>query len=119
MKSGLAAFVAASVSPDFLNRCREVAGMSKHCFSCSNTNPNEISNLFGYEVCNSCKPTLGLLKDDTIRKHISSYAKKQEDVPENPSYQEEVDYRLDFMEERYIKTRLKLLHIQQRLKEIG
>ena len=92
--------------------------MSKECFGCSNTNPIEITNLFGYDVCRSCKSILGLLKDDTIRKHIASYAKKQEAVPENPTYKEDVDYRLNFMEERYIKTRLKLLHIQERLKNI-
>ena len=93
--------------------------MSKGCFSCSHTIPNEITNLFGYDVCRSCMSILGLLKDDTIRKHISSYAKKQEAVQENPSYKEEVDYRLNFMQEKYIKTRIKLLHIQARLKEIG
>ncbi len=40
-------------------------------------------------------------------------------VPENPTYKEDVDYRLKIMEERYIKARIKMLHIQARLKEIG
>ncbi|MCH7817490.1 MAG: hypothetical protein IIC60_13085 [Proteobacteria bacterium] len=62
---------------------------------------------------------MGLLKDHTIRKHIASFAKKQLVVPENPSYEQEVDYRLKFMEETYIKQRLKLLHIQARLNKIA
>ncbi len=111
--------MAASVSPGFHNKHRDVTGMTKRCFQCGNTDTSEISNLYGYDVCNTCKPQLGLYKDDTIRKAISSYAKKQNAVPENPTYREEVDYRLNFMEEKYIKTRIKLLHIQARLKEIG
>ncbi|HJN95436.1 MAG TPA: hypothetical protein QGF41_07000 [Gammaproteobacteria bacterium] len=48
-----------------------------------------------------------------------SYEKVRETVPENSTYKEEVDYRLNFMEENYIRQRIKLLHIQERLKEIG
>ena len=90
--------------------------MSKSCFNCKN--PKELTSLYGYDVCHGCESTLGLLKDATIRKHISSYAKMQESVPENPSYQQEVDYRVNFMEQNYIKKRIKLLHIQERLKNI-
>jgi len=93
--------------------------MAKRCFQCSYTNPKEISNLYGYDVCHSCKLKMGLLKDNTLRKHISSYEKVRETVPENPTYKEEVDYRLSFMEENYIRQRIKLLHIQERLKEIS
>ena len=52
----------------------------------------------------------------TIRKHITSYERKREAVPENPTYAQEVDYRVEAMEEVYIRRRLKLLHIQARLK---
>ncbi len=38
---------------------------------------------------------------------------------ENPTYVQEVDYRVEAMEEYYIRRRLKLLHIQARLKAIG
>jgi hypothetical protein len=89
------------------------------CFSCVSTNQSQIKSLYGYNVCDSCEPTLGLYKDNTIRKHIASYEKKREAVPENPTYVQEVDYRVEAMEEYYIRRRLKLLHIQARLKAIG
>lgn len=93
--------------------------MSKCCFECGNSNAKEISVIYGYAVCNACKPHLGLYKDDTIRKAVKSYARKREVVPENPTYKEDVDYRLKIMEERYIKARIKMLHIQARLKELS
>jgi len=40
-------------------------------------------------------------------------------VPENPTYVQEVDYRVEVMEEYYIRRRLKLLHIQAQLKAMG
>lgn len=61
---------------------------------------------------------MGLFKDHTILKHVKSYDKKRESVPENPSYKQEVDFRVNEMEERYIRARLKLLHIQARLREL-
>ena len=60
-----------------------------------------------------------MYKDNTIRKHIASYEKKREAVPENPTYVQEVDYRVEAMEELYIRRRLKLLHIQAQLKAMG
>lgn len=93
--------------------------MPKRCFNCDNINAKEVSDVYGYDVCVRCKPTLGFYQDSTIRKHISAFEKKKEVVPENSSYSEEVDYRLGFMEADYIRKRLKLLHIQARLKEIG
>lgn len=92
--------------------------MHSSCFSCGSTIQSQIKTLCGYDVCSSCEPTLGLYKDDTIRKHIASYEKKREGVPENPTYVQEVDYRLGAMEKTYILKRLKLLHIQNRLKVI-
>ena len=89
------------------------------CFSCGSSNQSKIKDLYGYSVCESCEPTLGLYKDHTIRKAIADYDKKRESVPENPTYVQEVDFRVNQMEERYIRARLKLLHIQARLKEIG
>ncbi|MDP6731592.1 MAG: hypothetical protein QF877_02340, partial [Gammaproteobacteria bacterium] len=88
------------------------------CYICS-IGADGVQNLYGYDVCHSCKSKLGLLKDNTLRKHILSYEKVRETVPENPTYKEEVDYRLNYMEENYIRQRIKLLHIQERLKEIG
>ena len=89
------------------------------CFSCGSTNQSQIKNLYGYDVCDSCEQPLNLYKDHTIRKHIASYEKKRKAVPEGPTYAQEVDYRVEVMEEVYIRRRLKLLHIQSRLKELG
>ena len=89
-----------------------------HCFSCGSANQSQIKNLYGYDICDSCEPTLGLYKDHTIRKHIASYEKKREAVPEGPTYAQQVYYRVEAMEEVYIRRRLKLLHIQAQLKEL-
>ncbi|NKB34381.1 MAG: hypothetical protein GKR91_14920 [Pseudomonadales bacterium] len=89
------------------------------CFSCGNSNQSQVEDLYGYPVCESCKPSLGLYKDHTIRKHITDFEKKRESVPENPTYAQEVDFRVNAMEERYIRSRLQLLHIQARVKELA
>ena len=89
------------------------------CFFCDCSSKSNINNLYNYNVCDSCERTLGLFKDHTIRKSIASYEKKREEVPENPSYRQEVDYRLENGEKSYIKARLKLLHIQARLKAMS
>lgn len=90
--------------------------MTRTCFSCGST--ITVKDLYGYPVCESCEPGLGLFKDHTILRHIKAYEKKQQDVPENPSYQQDVDFRVNEMEERYIRARLKLLHIQSRIREL-
>lgn len=92
--------------------------MKNQCDQCGNKNAGQLVELFEYTVCQSCKAILGLLKDETIRKHVKRYAKAQEEVPENPSYANEVSYRIDILAENYIKTRIKLLHIQQRLQQM-
>ncbi|GJL65179.1 MAG: hypothetical protein NPIRA05_01500 [Nitrospirales bacterium] len=89
--------------------------MKKQCFSCGNINQAALENLFGYEVCADCKPSLGFHKDATILKNAIAHDKKREQVPENSTYVQEVNHRLNSMEERYIRARLKLLHIQHRL----
>lgn len=88
------------------------------CFSCGNRNANQVRDLFGYIVCSQCEKEIGLYKDPTIIKAIKSYAKKKESIPENPTYAEDVDYRLSAMEDRYIRQRIKLLHIQSRISEL-
>lgn len=88
------------------------------CFSCGNSNQEQVKDLYGYAVCDSCEPSLGLYKDHTIQKHVREFEKKRESVPENPTYAQEVDYRVNAMEEKYIRARLQLLHIQARLKEL-
>jgi len=92
--------------------------MPKRCFNCQNTNTDEIFEVYGYHVCIACKPKLGFYQDSTIRKHIRTFENEKQIVPEKLSYREEVDQRLKFGEASYLRKRLKLLHIQARLKEI-
>jgi len=77
------------------------------CFQCG----KQGTDLFGYTICESCKSKLGLFTDETIKKHISLYQSTK-----NHSYEEEIRERLIFMEKDYIKKRIKLLNILERLK---
>jgi len=70
--------------------------------------------MYGYTTCDSCKSKLGLFTDVTIKKHILLYKKSAK----NHSYEEEIHNRLIFLDKDYIKKRIKLLHIQERLKHI-
>ena len=45
--------------------------------------------------------------------------KERGKFPENPSYRQEVGYRLENIEKTYIEAHLKSLHTQARLKEIA
>lgn len=72
------------------------------------------TEVYGYTICESCKAKLGLFTDETIKKQIARY----ENSAKKRSYEEEIDYRLDFIEKDYIKKKIKLLHIQEKLKDI-
>ena len=84
--------------------------LKKPCFPCGNPG----TDLFGYIICDSCKTKLGLFTDGTIQKHIALYEKSNK----KRSYAEEIRYRLEFVEKDYIKKRIKLHHIQERLNQI-
>jgi len=77
--------------------------LEKTCFQCGNKG----ANMYGYTICDSCKSKLKLFTDETIRKHIALYRKPTKDR----SYEEEIRFRLDFVEKDYIRKRIKLLHI--------
>jgi len=82
---------------------------SKKCFQCG----EDGNELYGYIICDSCRSKLGLFSDETIEKHISIYDKPAK----KRTYEEEIKYRLDFIEKEYTKKRIKLLHILERLKQ--
>ena len=84
--------------------------MAKSCFQCG----KEGTNMYDYTICDSCKSKIGLFTDATIKKHISLYQKSSKDH----SYEKEIHDRLIFIEKDYIKKRIKLLHIQERLEYI-
>ena len=84
--------------------------MTKSCFQCGSAG----SAMFGYIICDVCKEKLGLFTDVTIKGHIELYKKSAK----KRSYEEEIRYRLDFVEKDYIKKKLKLLYILERLEHI-
>ncbi len=84
--------------------------MAKKCFDCGEKG----ADLYGHIVCDECKSSLGLFKDETIKKHIAKYAGS----PSKPSYEEEIQERLEFLGKDYIKKRIKLLHVLDRLKQL-
>ena len=83
--------------------------MSNKCVLCD----EEGKEFYGYTICDSCILGLRLFKDETIKKYRDSY-----DCKNGPAYESEIDYRLDYLEKDYIKKRIKLLHINDRLKHI-
>jgi len=85
---------------------------SLKCFQCGKTD-NSCTELFGYIICDSCKSKLGLFTDKTIKKHIMHYQQSKD-----RSYEEEIHFRLDYLDKDYIKKRIKLLYIQERLNYI-
>jgi len=74
--------------------------------------------MYGYTVCATCQSKMGLFKDDTIKKYISSFEKARKKNPKSPSYEQEILHRLDLIEQKYIKGRIKLLHILEQIKRI-
>ncbi len=86
------------------------------CALCAGT--EGCSNLHGYLVCEPCKSKLGLLKDETIQRHVASFDKARKKSSKKPAYEEEIRNRLGFLEKDYVRKRIKLLHVVERLKRM-
>ncbi len=82
---------------------RENHELKKLCFQCGKNG----ADMFGYAICDSCKSKLGLFTDATIKKYDSM------------KFREEISNRLKILEKDFIKKKIKLLHIQERLKQIN
>ncbi len=80
------------------------------CFNCGK--PGKI--FFGYPICDACKSKLGLFTDNTIRNHILKYSMDKE---KQHSYAAEIALRIKLLDKDYIKKRIKLLHITDRLQQ--
>jgi len=78
------------------------------CFNCGQ--PGKL--FFAYPICDSCKANLGLFTDKTIKKHLQKYAM---DGEKQHSYAEEITSRMTLLDKDYIKKKIKLLHIMDRL----
>ncbi len=80
---------------------------AKSCFQCGKKG----ATMYDYVICDPCKSKLGLFTDKTINKYISLFEKSEE----CHSYKEEIRDRLINFEKDYIKKRIKLLYIQERV----
>jgi hypothetical protein len=82
----------------------------KSCFACG----AEAEEMYGYLICEKCKSKLGLFTDDTIKRNTQEFMDSS-----RHSYLDEINRRLDIMDKDYIKKRIKLLHIKDRLENFG
>lgn len=78
------------------------------CFNCSSETGNI---LYGVAICKSCVTDLRLFTDDTIARQDAEYRPSEK----YNSLKAEVIDRLVIMEKDYLKKRLKLLHMLDRL----
>ena len=85
--------------------------MQDICFNCKS---NDTTMLYGYAVCKSCASKLLHHKDDTIKKWIDDF----KPTKEHTTFAEDIQARLDFIEKDYIKKKIKLLNIQDRLEHL-
>ena len=70
-------------------------------------------NLYDYHFCAECESSLKLHSKETILKNSKSC-----NLPEPFTYGDEVAERLQTMEKDFIKKKVKLLHILERLREL-
>ncbi len=81
------------------------------CSQCGSKEKLEV--LYGYPFCQPCKIKLGLFTDNTIKRHFKTY------LESNKSYEADIKHRLEFIEHDFIKKKVKLLHILDRLNDVG
>lgn len=79
--------------------------MNQTCAFCNNS---ETKNLHGYNVCQECKKSLRLFDQKTVSKYISELWRAE--------YKAEVEKRIEKLDQDYLKKRIKLLDIQNKIK---
>jgi len=77
--------------------------MSNKCFNCGQNG----SPLFEFIVCDSCKKALRLFTNKTIEMHVEKFTK--------PAYRKELSDRLIALDKTYIKKRIKILDILEKI----
>ena len=65
--------------------------------------------MYGYIICDTCKSKLRLFTNETILKYNSQNSEE---------FSAEIGKRLDQLDKDYIKKRIKLLHVQEQLKQL-
>ena len=91
---------------------------AKACVLCEETDKDKLSELHGFSVCKGCESVLGLLKDETIKRHIETYDKAKKKSPNKATFEQEIRNRLEFLYKDYVKKKIKLLHIIERLEHL-
>ena len=90
-----------------------------YCYKCDlSLESNEALELFGHTICKPCKKDLGLLQDHTIKRHLNNFDSSYNSKFDSTSYPEEIEHRLDYIEKYYISSKIKLLHIKERLEHL-
>ena len=82
------------------------------CCQCGDA--RKLKNLYGYKFCSACESKLGLHQDKTILKNAERFA-----ATKDHSYEQEVVQRLQTMERDFATTKVKLMHILERLNELA
>ncbi|MFY0673669.1 MAG: hypothetical protein JXQ87_09695 [Bacteroidia bacterium] len=88
--------------------------MKAICYKCDGEKAAPLTELFGYTVCEGCVKDLGLFTDKTIKKHRD----RHDADPELRKYEDEIAFKLDYIEKYYISSKIKLLHLKERLEHL-
>lgn len=88
------------------------------CYKCREYDSNQLENLFGYTICASCIKDLGLLKDNTIQRHLTNFNPENYKRFNSQTYRQEIENRIEFLEEDFINKKIKLLHVLDRLEHL-
>jgi len=88
--------------------------MDNVCYNCDGEKAAPLTEIFGYTVCEACVKDLGLFTDKTIIKHRDHH----DADPVLRNYEDEIEYRLDYIEKYYISSKIKLLHLKERLEHL-
>jgi len=81
--------------------------MNNKCSLCG----DQGSEFYGYSICDVCKADIRLYTDNTIQRQRSNFKKSSR----ASTYEDDMQYRLQFIERDYIKKKIKLMHILDRL----
>jgi hypothetical protein len=78
------------------------------CFNCSAETTNQ---RYQITICPACEQDLRLFTDETIARQKAEYKPSEKYA----AYDDEITDRLAFIEKDYLKKKIKLLHVLERL----
>lgn len=78
------------------------------CFNCGAETSNQ---RYEITICPACEQDLRLFTDETIARQKAEYKTSEK----HAAYGDEIGDRLVFLEKDYLKKKIKLLHILERL----